>query len=900
MDRRYEEYCLVDPLFYDAPETARSDDLEFEIARNPVPEKWRRLEEGDWLVYRPDEVQLPAQGWKIHISACSDNADNILYAVWAYCVPRRLTFKFLSGRHILLMHNSKYAARGSSGKLVTIYPADEAELELTLKELGGVLEGQPGPYILSDLRFGAGPLYVRYGGFVERRCLSDKGDLVLAIEDDTGQLVPDRRGPTFAVPPWVALPGFLEPHLAARNSVTVEGLPYRIDRVLHFSNGGGLYAAEDVRTGDRVVLKEARPYAGLAVDGSDAVARLRRERTILERLAGLDAVPQTCDSFVLGEHHFLVLEFLDGNPLNTVVGQRYPLAGEDASESAVAAYTSWALDVHRRVEAAVASLHGRGVVFGDLHPYNIVVRPDDRVALIDFEVASHVSEGRRPTLAHPGFAAPPDRVGFDIDLYALACLRLSLFLPLTDLLRLDPGRARHLAAEIAATFPVPDGFLGDAVRVIAGGNRRATGNRPAARERLAAGDRRAAGWRPPAGQREPAARRRGATLPRLTPDAPGWRRARAAITRAILASATPRRDDRLFPGDIEQFDTGGLDIAYGASGVLYALSVTGAGRFPDHEDWLIRRAGDPDRRARLGFYDGLHGVAYVLDHLGYRAAALHLVDLCMGERWERLGLDLLGGLAGIGLNLAHLAAATGDAALNDAALRAADLVAGRLGDEHSVPTVSGGDHPTAGLLHGSSGPALLFLRLYERTGERGYLDLAATALRQDLRRCVRQDDGSLQVDEGWRTMPYLAGGSVGIGLVVDRYLLHRDDDSFAEASAAIRRAARARFYVQPGLFSGLAGMIAYLADRGDAAAADQVRRLSRHAIRYQTGLAFPGEQLLRLSMDLATGSAGVLLALGAALHREPVRLPFLVAETGREVKRDGTARPARDGAPCRG
>jgi hypothetical protein len=30
-------------------------------------------------------------------------------------------------------------------------------------------------------------------------------------------------------------------------------------------------------------------------------------------------------------------------------------------------------------------------------------------------------------------------------------------------------------------------------------------------------------------------------------------------------------------------------------------------------------------------------------------------------------------------------------------------------------------------------------------------------------------------------------------------------------------------------------------------------------------------------MDLATGSAGVLLALGAALHDEPVHLPLLGA-----------------------
>ena len=43
----------------------------------------------------------------------------------------------------------------------------------------------------------------------------------------------------------------------------------------------------------------------------------------------------------------------------------------------------------------------------------------------------------------------------------------------------------------------------------------------------------------------------------------------------------------------------------------------------------------------------------------------------------------------------------------------------------------------------------------------------------DLDRCVLTDKGALQVDEGWRTMPYLDGGSIGIGLVIDDYLAHR-------------------------------------------------------------------------------------------------------------------------------
>ena len=59
---------------------------------------------------------------------------------------------------------------------------------------------------------------------------------------------------------------------------------------------------------------------------------------------------------------------------------------------------------------------------------------------------------------------------------------------------------------------------------------------------------------------------------------------------------------------------------------------------------------------------------------------------------------------------------------------------------------------------------------------------------------------------------------------------------------------------------------------------EHVRRLAWHALTYRENLAFPGEQLLRLSMDLATGSAGILLALGAALHAEPINLPFLEAD----------------------
>ncbi|GGX12362.1 class III lanthionine synthetase LanKC [Streptomyces chryseus] len=851
MDNRYEVFCLADRQFYETPDrlsAGRSGGSApaplFEVAQRELPPGWRRFVSGDWMHINPVDAQgaplpgRPLQGWKIHVSACLDNAEKTAAKVWDYCVPRALPFKFVPGPQPLHLRNSKYAGRGSSGKFVTIYPADENELHLVLRELGELLDGEPGPYILTDLRWGDGPLYVRYGGFAHRYCVDAKGALVPAIENAGGTLVPDLREPSFHVPDWVELPAFLAPHLAARNATTTNDLPYRIDSALHFSNGGGVYLGEDLRSGEKVVLKEARPYAGLAADRADAVTRLERERTALERLSGLGVAPEARDWFLLGDHRFLVMDFLPGRTLNSFFAQRHPLLEPEPDPAAVADYTRWALRVHRAVEEAVAAVHSRGVVFNDLHMFNIMVGPDEEsVRLLDFEAAAGADENHRQAIAHPGFIAPRERTGFDVDLYALACLRLALFLPMTTLLVVDRDKAGHLAEVAARQFPdVPRAFFDEAVAVIRGTD---------------------------PGDERP-------YLPVAPADWPGGRDSVAA---GILASATPRRDDRLFPGDIAQFsDGGGLGIAHGAAGVLHALGQAGAGRYEQGEEWLLRQTAPPPLGTPLGLYDGLTGVALVLDGLGHRERALELVQRVLDEKWQRLVPGLYGGVAGVGLVLAELSRTSGESVLRQRALEAAQLLA----DQQQAGAATG---KRTGLLHGATGPALLFLRLYEDTGAPQLLDLAAGALRADLARCVRNSTGTLLVDEGTRTMPYLGAGSVGIGMVLDDFLSHREDEEFEAARAGIVRAARSRYYAQPGLFNGRAGMALYLARTTAPEArpehlAAQLDGLGWYALPYEGHLAFPGDQMMRLSMDLGTGGAGVLLALAAARGTD-AHLPFL-------------------------
>ncbi|HVV07906.1 class III lanthionine synthetase LanKC [Amycolatopsis sp.] len=802
MDTLYFAFCAADPLFYDKPDGGAGEPYEVPAA----PEGWTERDSGPWRSLRPDGVRLPAQGWKIHVSATLDNAERVLETVHAYCLRRRIAFEHLRSRRLLLCANAKYAPRAGSGRFVTLYPVDEDEFAAVLSGLAGELAGEEGPYVLGDLRYGGGPLYVRYGAFAERWPETGE-EQVPAIERPDGTLVPDRREPRFSLPDWVSVPDCLAPALAAHDGNGE--FPYTMRKALRYSNGGGVYLATRADDGRNAVLKEARPHAGLDGDGTDAVGRLHREHEILGRLTGIAGVPEAYELFALWEHHFLATRELPGRPLTDWLASRYPPAGTAAPPSAVAAYTRDALAILGRISGIVEQVHRRGVVLAGLHPAGILVDDDGRVSLIDFEAASDVRSEDQP-----GFGAPVGRRGFAIDDHALAVLKLWLFLPLTAMLELDPGKVPGWVRFVTRRFPVPEGF-GDGILAELSSRPRAAARRE-----------------------EPEV----AVRPR-------------PIVAGILAAATPDRPDRLFPGDIAQFGPGGgVGFAHGAAGVLYALKAAGAGRFPRYERWLLDAlARNP--LSRPGFWHGRHGVAAVLAEFGYHQRA---AELAAGPVDQVTGHGLENGLAGVGLGLLAVPEFLGQA--TEIGERLAATPAGRA---------------PGGLLQGWSGPALLFIRLFEHTGDERWLAEADRAIGRDLNTCVPAAGASLQVrDDASRAVPYAGTGSAGIALAVTELAAHDPDAPSVAALPLLLRACRIEFTVHSGLMTGRAGLILALAAADDPATGRQLSRLAWHATAFHGGTAFPGDHLLRLSTDLATGSAGVLLALHAARTGEAV-LPFL-------------------------
>ncbi|GGO49576.1 class III lanthionine synthetase LanKC [Streptomyces lasiicapitis] len=870
-------YTLVDPVFFETPARSATEEHLVPSRFAPLPDGWRHRAARIWDMYTPERPHDVEQGWKIHVSATYDNAERVLDTVAEHCLRARVAFKHLRGRHLLDAMNSKYAPRPAGGKFIAVYPRDDAEFARCAQALDRRLAGSEGPYILTDCRWGDGPVHFRYGAFRERWCWTDDGALVLARTGADGRLVPDQRRPTFTLPEGVPVPEFLRPHIERRTAPSGD-FGYEVKEALHFSNAGGVYAAVRRADGRRVVLKEARPHTGRDGAGLDAAARLAHEKRVLDRLHSVPGVPEAYELFDFGGHGMLAMEHLDGVPLQRWMVRHHPLVNWTAySPEGLRDYARRAEALHAAVAALVRRVHAEGVVFGDVHPGNVLVGEDPaapeeapEVRLVDFEMAFPSAEATRPTLGYPGFTAR-HKTGTAVDEHALAVLRLWLYLPLVTSLGICPDKAAALAAEAARQFDLPADFAATVTSCLAepsGERTERTGAPPLVG---AVGD------------------------VRLDASPVDWAAVRASLARAVHATATPDRDDRLFPGDPRQFNEAPGAFAHGAAGVLWALSVAGAGREPAYEDWLLRSARAD--HVRPGFYDGAHGVAHVLDHLGHHDEARELIDRARGGVEEMTDVSLYAGLAGVGLNLLHLAAGDPGHALLKEARELAGRVIGALGDgrPHGIDRARGEAGTHGGLLRGWSGVGLFLLRMHEATDEDAYVRHAVRAVHRDLDLCVLREEGALHVDGGFRSLPYLEIGSVGVGLVADLLSDVTDDARILEALPGLALATRSPLTVESQLFSGRAGLLAAAhalrrhlpghpptgrpnrvgpVDPVDPVA-EHLGRLHWHALSHRGHLAFPGHGGLRLSMDLATGNAGVLAALSYVTDDGPPPLPFL-------------------------
>lgn len=195
---------------------------------------------------------------------------------------------------------------------------------------------------------------------------------------------------------------------------------YQVTHVVGLGGMSTVYAARDLRFAAAYkpcAVKEmsVNPQAGQ--DREQMVQTFEREANLLASL-NHPAIPKVYDFFPQGGQLYLVLEFIHGNDLETVLNA----SAEFLPQEAVLSYALQIVDV-------LAYLHHHKptpIVFRDLKPSNVMFTEDDRIVLIDFGIAKVFQASARGTMiGTEGYCPPEQYRGMSEprgDLYSLGAL----------------------------------------------------------------------------------------------------------------------------------------------------------------------------------------------------------------------------------------------------------------------------------------------------------------------------------------------------------------------------------------------------------------------------------------------------------------------------------------------
>jgi len=842
----------------------------------PMPAGWTRRDSGAWTLWDPADTSLPDQGWKVHVSSSLANARPVLAVVSLACAELGVPFKHLAGRRAFLWMHDKHGPRVQAGKFCTLYPPTEQCALLMLRRLEAELSGISGPFVLTDRRFGESEcVSYRYGAFRGRRRVDADGTQVETMIGPDGREIDDERVPQFRLPPGLSDP-FREPAAEGPGGpLTLHG--YSFETVLHHSNAGGVYRFR-CESGEQVFLKEARSNNGYTGDGADAKTRLTGEYLTLRAIHGREPglCPRPVELFDQWEHSYLVMESVPGAPLYRWMVLNNPAmhVGQTPPEE-FAEYHRRSLALLDQLDAQLRRLHEMGWVFVDLSPNNVLVDDDDRVRLVDFEAVQPIDDVRR-IMGTPGYQPQDARAWIDgdpreLDRYGLAALALLLLFPVHEAAERHPPVLDYLHADLTELAPVPPRLWQWATRY-----HDRTQDSPLPTPQAIRED----------------------TLASLR-----WLADRTADSLEMMAQ--PDHPLRVYPTNPLGYQTDTRSVAAGTAGVLHALHR--AGRQCDPR--VVRRLRDDALAAAEisapGLLVGSAGVACVLAELGEVEAAETLLAAAAGHPLNSTSATLAGGAAGTALGLLVHHRRTGEQRWLELAQRLLERIPAGEALASQLSTVN-----RCGLVGGRTGVALALYCLYRGTGDSQLFAQGMRLLQEELAYAQPVPVDGLGFKTSLadsRVYPYVFAGSAGYAAVLSRYLAHRPDADFdgdadlraADALERCLRTCSGRFAVFPGLFTGLSGLSAVLAETGRRlgrpelvdAAFTSARGLFRYAIPRKDGVGWLGEPGQRLSAELWSGSAGVLLALRQLIEPAPSLL---------DVRGDPSATPIYGAEPTPG
>ena len=248
----------------------------------------------------------------------------------------------------------------------------------------------------------------RLSSLVEKRHGDDNVSIQIIRIDDLDNIRSVRGIPVYSTRPTAV------PSEIANNTILDER--FAVIETISRSGMASILKARDLLT-DRLVAVKV-PHLQFESDVG-AFARFQREEEIGQELDH----PNILKIYKIETKRsrpYMVMEFLEGETLNSLLERRSPLAEQEA------------VGLASQICSALAYLHEQGIVHRDLKPENIMLCTDGTLRVIDFGIAKSARlrrltfAGFTPTMGTPDYMAPEQvngrRGDHRTDIYSLGAI----------------------------------------------------------------------------------------------------------------------------------------------------------------------------------------------------------------------------------------------------------------------------------------------------------------------------------------------------------------------------------------------------------------------------------------------------------------------------------------------
>ncbi len=192
---------------------------------------------------------------------------------------------------------------------------------------------------------------------------------------------------------------------------------YLIQGVIGVGGMGAVYRARDLHFPSVVKVVAVKEMVNQARDTlvrETIVKNFEREANLLATLSH-PAIPRIYDYFSHNERSYLILEYIHGKDLETLLNETEGFFPPDE-------VTGWGIELCDVLQY-LHTHQPEAIIFRDMKPSNIMINQHNHIVLIDFGIAKHFQSGEKGTMIGTEGYSPPEQYRGEAtslaDIYAL-------------------------------------------------------------------------------------------------------------------------------------------------------------------------------------------------------------------------------------------------------------------------------------------------------------------------------------------------------------------------------------------------------------------------------------------------------------------------------------------------